>query len=178
MPEPEIEVENRKKIYQVIEEFPGLHMREIKRRTDDMSMNLVRYHIGQLKKYDIVEEVEEGEYKRYYPKEGEKRVDFEDKRYLALLREEIPLSVVVYMLSEGEPVSHGDIKEELDIAASTLSYHLKKMRKKGLLQRDGREYWLSEPKEISNLLVKYEPPKDVIDEFIDLWESLSLGMAF
>jgi len=177
MPKPEIEVENRKKIYELIEEFPGLHMREIKRRTD-MSMNLVRYHLDQLKKYGVVEEVEEGEYKRYYPKEGERRVDFEDKRYLALLREEIPLSVVVYLLSEGEPVSHSDIKEELDIAASTLSYHLKKMRKKGLLEKQGRQYWLSEPEEISNLLVKYEPPKDVIDEFIDLWESLSLGMIF
>ena len=177
MSEPEIEVENRKKIYELIEEFPGLHMREIKRRTD-MSMNLVRYHLGQLKKYGVVEEVEEGEYKRYYPKQGERRVDFEDKRYLALLREEIPLSVVVYLLSEDEPVSHGDIKEELDIAASTLSYHLKKMRKKGLLEKQGREYWLSEPEVISNLLVKYEPPKDVIDEFIDLWDSLSLGMIF
>ncbi len=177
MPKPEIEVENRKKIYDLIEEFPGLHMREIKRRTD-MSMNLVRYHLGQLKKYEVVEEVEEGEYKRYYPKEGGRRVDFEDKRYLALLREEIPLSVVVYLLSEDEPVSHGDIKEELDIAASTLSYHLKKMRKKGLLEKQGREYWLSEPEVISNLLVKYEPPKDVIDEFIDLWDSLSLGMIF
>jgi len=177
MPKPEIEVENRKEIYELIEEFPGLHMREIKRRTD-MSMNLVRYHLGQLKKYDVVEEVKEGEYKRYYPKEGGRRVDFEDKRYLALLREEIPLSVVVYLLSEGEPVSHGDIKEELDIAASTLSYHLKKMRKKGLLEKKGRQYSLSEPEEISNLLVKYEPPKDVIDEFIDLWDSLSLGMIF
>jgi len=177
MPKPEIEVENRKKIYELIEEFPGLHMREIKRRTD-MSMNLVRYHLGQLKKYEVVEEVEEAEYKRYYPKEGERRVDFEDKRYLALLREEIPLSVVVYLLSEGEPVSHGDIKKELEIAASTLSYHLKKMRKKGLLEKQGRKYWLSNPEEISNLLVKYEPPKDVIDEFIDLWESLSLGMIF
>ncbi|MEF8832979.1 MAG: ArsR family transcriptional regulator [Candidatus Thermoplasmatota archaeon] len=177
MPESEIEVENRKKIYQLIEEFPGLHMREIKRRTD-LSMNLVRYHLEQLKKYEVVEEVEEDEYKRYYPKEGERRVDFEDKRYLALLREEIPLSIVVYLLSEGEPVSHGDIKEELGMAASTLSYHLKKMRKKGLIEKEGREYWLTEPGEISNLLVKYEPPKDVVDEFIDLWESLSLGMIF
>ncbi len=174
---PEIEVENRKKIYQIIEDYPGLHMREIKRRAE-MSMNLVRYHLGQLKKYEVVEEVEEGEYKRYYPKEGEMRVDFEDKRYLALLREEIPLNVVVYLLSRSEPASHGEIKDELDIAASTLSYHLKKMREKGLLVKEGREYWISEPEVVSNLLVKYEPPKDVIDEFIDLWESLSLSMIF
>ncbi len=174
---PEIQVENRKKIYRIIEEFPGLHMREIKRRSD-MSMNLVRYHLGQLKKYDIVEEVKEDEYKRYYPKEGDRRVDFEEKRYLALLREKIPLNVVVYLLNRGEPASHGDIKEQLDVAASTLSYHLKKMREKGLLTKEGRAYWISEPKEVSELLVKYEPPKDVVDEFIDLWESLSLSIIF
>ncbi len=176
MPEPEIEVEKRREIYNVVEDYPGLHMREIQRRAD-LSMNLVRYHLSQLKRYDIVEEVEEDEYKRYYPKKGEKTVDFEDKRYLALLREEIPLSIVLYLLNTGEPASHGEIKEELDLAGSTLSYHLKKMLKKGLIEKKEKKYWLSDPEEISNLLVTYEPPKDVIDEFIDLWEGLSLDMV-
>ncbi len=175
MTKPEIEVENRKEIYNVVEEYPGLHMREIQRRAD-MSMNLVRYHLSQLKKYDIVEEVEEDEYKRYYPKGKEKTVDLEDKRYLALLREEIPLSIVLYLLNKGEPASHGEMKEELDLAGSTLSYHLKKMREKDLLEKRKRKYRLKHPEEISNLLVTYEPPKDIIDEFIDLWEGLSLGM--
>lgn len=174
---PEIEVENRKKIYRLIERFPGLHMREIERRTD-MSINLVRYHLNQLEKYRIVDEVEEDEYKRYYPREGDMKVDARDKKHLALLREKIPLYVVVFLLNQGEPSTHGEIKKELDIAASTLSYHLNKMEEKDLIEKKGRKYWLTDPEQIANLLVKYEPPKDVIDEFIDLWESLSLGTIF
>ncbi len=174
MSKPELEVGNRKNIYKLIEEYPGLHMREISRRTD-LAMNLVRYHLDQLKRYEMVEVIEENEYKRYFPKEGGRRVDYSDKRYLALLRQEIPLSVVLYLLNKGKAVSHSDIKDELDIAPSTLSYHLKKMEKKELLEKVGRKYRLREPKVISNLLVKYEPPKDIIDNFIDLWESLSLS---
>ncbi len=174
MSEPEIEVEKRKEIYRLIERFPGLHMREIKRRTD-MSINLVRYHLNQLKKYRIVEEVEEDEYKRYYPHEGEMKVDARDKKHLALLREKIPLYVVVFLLNRGEPSTHGEMKKELEIAASTLSYHLNKMQEKGLVEKKGQKYRLTDPEQIANLLVKYEPPEDVIDEFIDLWESLSLG---
>lgn len=177
MSEPEIEVENRKEIYQVIERFPGLHMREIKRRTD-MSINLVRYHLDQLKKYRIVDEVQEDDYKRYYPKEGEIKVDARDKKYLALLRERIPLFVVVFLLDQGEPSTHGEMKNELGIAASTLSYHLNKMQEKGLLEKRGKKYCLKDPERIANLLIKYKPPEDVIDEFIDLWDSLSLSTIF
>ncbi len=174
---PEIEVENRKKIYQLIERFPGLHMREIKRRTD-MSINLVRYHLDQLKKYRIVDEVQKDDYKRYYPRKGGMKVDAWDKKYLALLRERIPLFVVVFLLDQGEPSTHGEIKTELDLAASTLSYHLNKMQKKGLLVKKEKKYWLTDPERIANLLIKYQPPKDVIEEFIDLWDSLSLSTIF
>lgn len=177
MSKPEIEVENRKTIYRLIEKFPGLHMREIKRRTD-LSINLVRYHLGQLKKYRVIDEVEEGEYKRYYPREGDTRVDARDREFLALLRDRIPLFVVVFLLNQGEPSTHGEIKRELDIPASTLSYHLNKMEKKGLVEKRGKKYWLTEPERLANLLVKYEPPEDLIDEFIDLWNSLSLSTIF
>ncbi|MFO8109877.1 MAG: helix-turn-helix domain-containing protein [Thermoplasmata archaeon] len=173
MSTPELEIESRKKIFKLIEEYPGLHMREISRRTD-LAMNLARYHLGQLKRYEMVEEVEENEYKRYYPKEGKKRVDHRDKRYLTFLRQEIPLSVVVYMLNKGKAVSHSDIKKELGIPASTLSYHLKKMQKKGILEKNGRKYRVTEPNVVTGLLIKYGPPKDIIDNFIDIWESLSL----
>ncbi len=176
MSRPVIKVENRKKIYEIIEEFPGLHMRELKRKTD-MSMNLVRYHLDQLERYGLVEVVEE-EYKRYYPKKGERRVDHEDKNYVSLLRKKIPLAIVLCLLDNGEPTSHGDLKEELDIPASTLSYHLKKLREKDVLIKKDQNYWLSKPKKTAELLMKYEPSKDVIDEFIDLWESLSLGVIF
>lgn len=172
-----LEVESRKKIYKLIEEYPGLHMREISRRTG-MALNLVKYHLDQLKRYEMLDEIEENEYKRYFPREGERRVDYRDKRHLALLRQEIPLSIVVYLLNEEKAVSHRELKDELDIAPSTLSYHLKKMEKKGLLEKDGRKYRVREPKMISDLLMKYEPPRDIIDNFIDLWESLSLSMIF
>ncbi len=168
-----LEVENRKEIYNIIEEYPGLHMRDIQRRSG-LSMNLVRYHLTQLKKYRLVSEVKEDKYKRYYPKKGKRRVDKKDKQYLASLRKETPLSIVLYLLKKGKPTSHTQIKNRLDIPASSLSYHLKKMEEKGILEKVERKYSLSDPERVSRLLIEYEPPQDVIDEFIDLWEDLSL----
>ncbi|MBS3816977.1 MAG: ArsR family transcriptional regulator [Candidatus Thermoplasmatota archaeon] len=173
MAEPKIKVKNRRKIYRVVEEYPGLHMREIKRKAD-LSMNLVKYHLEQLEKHEVVSKVQEGDYKRYYPKEGKMKVDAEDKKELAILRKETPLSVVLYLLSKDEPVPHGEMKEKLDIPGSTLSYHLKKMLKEDIIYKKESGYRLSEPKKITRLLMEYEPPEDTIDEFIDLWESLSL----
>lgn len=177
MSEPEIEVENRRDIYKVIEKYPGLHMRDIKRRVG-LSMNLVRYHLHQLKKYGLVIEDKENDYKRYYPKKAKKRVKTKYRKELGLLRKKTPLSIVLFLLNEEGPVSHGKIKDELELAPSTLSYHLKKMKEKEVIEKIEGKYALSEPEIMMELLVKYEPPKDVIEEFIDLWESLSLSTVF
>ncbi|MEF8873204.1 MAG: winged helix-turn-helix transcriptional regulator [Candidatus Thermoplasmatota archaeon] len=173
MSEPEIEVENRKKIYEVIEEYPGLHMREIKRKVG-LSMNLVRYHLNQLKKYRLVSEEKEDEYNRYYPNKGERKVDLRDRKMLGILRKKIPLSIVLFLLNEDGSAPHGEIKDELEIPSSTLSYHLKKMVEKGVLEKVEGEYRLTDPDGIMDLLITYEPPQDIVEEFIDLWENLSL----
>ncbi len=173
MSQPELEVENRRNIYRIIEKYPGLHMREIKRRVG-LSMNLVRYHIYELKKYNLVSEVKKDGYKRYYPKRGRKVIEKKDKEIIGYLRKKIPLSVVIYLLNKGDATSHGEMAEELNISASTLSYHLEKMIEGDVLERKGRKYELVDPGHMMELLTHYKPPQDVIDEFIDLWDDLSL----
>ncbi|MFP4000735.1 MAG: winged helix-turn-helix transcriptional regulator [Thermoplasmata archaeon] len=174
MEEPEIELETRKKIFEVIKEYPGLNMKAIERKTG-MDLNLVKYHLKKLEKMEVVNKVEEEGYKRYYPtKYPGERLDKRDKRLLGLLRKEKPLAIVIYLLNHGGKAKHKEISEELDIAPSTLSYHLDKLRDKKVLTREEGSYKLLNEKHISHLLLEYEPPDDVVERFIDAWEDFSL----
>ncbi len=170
--ETELELENRRKIYEVIERYPGLHMRDIKRRTS-LSLNLVRYHLEELRKHELITKTETEGYKRYYPrKDKDFQLDKKDKNILALLRKEKPLKITLYLLNEHE-ATHQELAEELDMAPSTLSYHLKALKERDILKQEDKLYSVVQPKKIDELLTLYEPPKDIIDGFIDLWEDFS-----
>ncbi|MEF8832775.1 MAG: ArsR family transcriptional regulator [Candidatus Thermoplasmatota archaeon] len=174
MEEPELELETRKEIFKVIKEYPGLNMKAIERKTE-MNLNLVKYHLQKLEDMRMVNKVEEEGYKRYYPeKYSGKRLNSEDKRLLGLLRKEKPLGIVVYLLNQGGEAKHKGISEDLDIPASTLSYHLKKLKKKDVLKKDERTYKIVDEKHISRLLLEYDPPDDVVERFVDVWEDFSL----
>lgn len=175
MGEPELELESRKKIFKVIKRYPGLNMKYIERKTD-MDLNLVKYHLRKLEKMGVVNKIDAEGYKRYYPNEypqGE-RLSQEDKRILGLLRNEKPLGIVLYLLNNGGKARHKDIKEELDLPGSTLSYHLKKLERKNVLKKVGRSYKIEDKEHISHLLLEYSPPDDVVERFVDAWEDFSI----
>lgn len=173
MGEPKIELETRRDIYDVIKEYPGLHMRAIQRKTD-YDLNLVKYHLIKLKDQELITEIEKEGYKRYFPdSSGEIKIDHQDKKKLSLLRNEKPLGIVLFTL-KNEEVTHKQLSEEFDMAGSTLSYHLKKLVNNDILLKRKRKYRIEEPERISRLLLEYKPPKDVVEGFIDMWKDFSL----
>ncbi|MFP4050964.1 MAG: winged helix-turn-helix transcriptional regulator [Thermoplasmata archaeon] len=173
MGEPKIELETRRNIYEVIKEYPGLHMRAIQRKTD-YDLNLVKYHLRKLENERIISEIEKGGYKRYFPKESDEiKIDYEDKKKLSFLRNEKALGIVLFTL-KNEKVTHKELKKEFDMAASTLSYHLKKLVKNDILVKKKREYKVKESEHISRILLEYKPPEDIVEGFIDMWEDFSL----
>lgn len=173
MGEPKIELETRRNIYEVIKEYPGLHMRAIQRKTD-YDLNLVKYHLRKLKEQEIITEIDKEGYKRFFPRGSDEiKIDHEDKKKLSLLRNEKALGIVLFTL-KNDKVSHKKLNEEFDMAASTLSYHLKKLVKNDILSKSKREYKVKEAEHISRLLLEYKPPEDVVEGFIDMWEDFSL----
>ncbi|MFW6040504.1 MAG: ArsR family transcriptional regulator [Thermoplasmatota archaeon] len=90
---------------------------------------------------DLISELEEKGYKRYFPKTySDKRLDYQDKSVLALLRGEKILEIVLYFLDHEGKAKHNEINNDLGLARSTLSYHLKELEKKNILKKDGRTY--------------------------------------
>ncbi|MDX1610747.1 MAG: helix-turn-helix domain-containing protein [Candidatus Thermoplasmatota archaeon] len=176
-----LELETRRRIYEFLQDYPGMHLSEIARSVE-LGTNHAKYHLEYLEKHGLVSSKKEDGYWRFYPKIeteiGHRDVlDQRDKAFMSLLRKEIPLHVTVLLL-DLEEATQSTLGEDIDVAASTLHYHLSKMEDTGLVEsrKEGRQrfYWLSEPERVAALLMRYEPPDSLVKGFLDAWESLEL----
>jgi predicted transcriptional regulator len=169
-------LESRRRLYELLAETPGLHLREIARRLD-VDVRTADYHLRQLAKHGLASGIEEGGYLRFYPRTANGRkaevVDARDKPLLAILRKPVPLFVALTLLTK-DASTHGELAGDADVSPSTLSYHLDRMARQDLLARDGARYVLREPERVARILYAHRPTPDLIDRFLDLWEDFSL----
>ena len=177
MEDKALELTTRREIFELIEEFPGLHLREIERQLD-LSSALAEYHLIALRKNDLINSVEEGGYKRYYPhyKRGEggtkPALSREEKRIVGILREVAPFRIVLFLMGR-EFAQHKEIRDAHNISKSTLSYHLKKLLELGMLEKrargPNRGFFIPDKKRIQRLMIQYKPTPDVLRDYGDVW---------
>lgn len=163
-------VEVRRRVLELVRQYPGLHLRELQRQLDTSAM-LAEYHLNLLEKWGLVTSLEEKNYRRFYPNsELPRPLPAEDKRALGLLRQTIPLGIILLLLERG-PQSHGLITEILGLRKSTLTYHLKLLEDTGVIKReaDTRRVELAERERILSLLRSYSLTPDLIDAYAGLW---------
>ncbi len=176
-----LELDTRRRLFEVVQEYPGLHLRELARRVD-MNPNHAKYHLQYLEKHGLLSSRKQGGYWTFFPRgEGtlgmRDTVDARQKEVLALLRRPIPLHVTLVLLDQDE-ASLSDLGEAVDASVSTLHYHMGKMEKAGLVEsrRQGRERRFSLPDhdKVLELLMTYRPPDELVQGFLDAWEQLEL----
>lgn len=112
-----------------IETHPGLHFNELIRRLE-LAPGQLQYHIKQLQATeDVIAESVYGK-THYFPPEYNQW----ERTALALLRRETAGEIVAYLLTEGD-TSPAAVAEELDIARSTLEWHLDRLLEQGLVEK-------------------------------------------
>jgi len=151
-----LDLENRKKIYRFILEHPGVNLSRIAELLK-MNVPLVDYHTLQLEDDGLISIVKEGGFKRYFVsgKTGER-----DKRFLGVLRQETPLKIVLFLLDN--PYSkHKEILKNFDIRGSSLTYHLNKLVKSGIVHHikssEKKGYVIPDEKGVYRFLIRYRP---------------------
>ena len=167
---PPLELEVRRKVYQTISDSPGLHFRELKRRTG-LVIGALQYHLDYLKKEGLVSEEKDRDYSRFYPK------DLEDgqKEVLSFLRQESIRRLLLFLL-EHPKSKHKKIVSKLALSPSTISWQLKRLTEKGILIKTtkGREskFEVKEPGQVVKLLITYKKSflDKLVDSFIASWE--------
>ncbi|MFQ5837479.1 MAG: winged helix-turn-helix transcriptional regulator [Thermoplasmata archaeon] len=176
-----LDLESRRRIFEFLQQYPGLHLRELERQLG-MDVRALRYHLEFLEKHEAITSLMQEGYLRYYPRQWDEgyfreRVGAFEKRVLGLLRQRMPLHLILLLLDQGE-MSSEELQTHAGIAPSTLSYHLKKLSKLQLIESrtEGKRkiYRAGDPQAVVQILMKYRPTRDLVEDFLELWEKIGL----
>jgi len=160
----------RDRVYSEVVRSPGLHFREVQRRTG-LATGALQYHLDYLKKKNFVYEKKEGKFSRFYSTQ-EKNVD---PSLMNLLRQDQVRKIALILLQKRR-ASLPTLKKETGMSVSTLNFHLSKLVVSGIAQSKsmrGKEYFFIKDKEpLIDVLYSYRESflDSLVDSFLDLWE--------
>jgi predicted transcriptional regulator len=169
--EKSLELEKRKELYTLVSTSPGLHFREIQRRTGSGTGQL-EYHLDYLQKVGLVLSEKKGEYLRFYSRT---EIPPEEKQILELLHQESIRQILLHLL-ENKSCNHDRLVKKLGLSPSTISWHIKKLIDAGVISKevDGRKsiYSLSNSDLVVRVLIQYRASfmDSIVDRFIEMWE--------
>tara|TARA_Y100000310_G_scaffold345252_1_gene463141 strand:- start:7836 stop:8372 length:537 start_codon:yes stop_codon:yes gene_type:complete len=166
----------RDKIYQEITNNPGLHFRELQRRTD-LATGSLQYHIDYLERRHFVRSVKQGKFVRYYSMRGEQFG--EDETLMNLLRQESLRKIVLFLLTR-KSATNFTIASAVDLSPSTVSWHMKKLSDNGVVEVRKRlrkkYFYLADPERVKNILRSYQKSflDALVDHFVEIWDSMEV----
>ena len=161
-----LELPLRKRITEYIRRNPGVHFRQISRDLE-LAIGQLDFHLNALIKGEVlVKEVVAGN-TRYYVRD---RFSKDERKAMSVLRREIPRGIVLFLMdSPGSTPTV--ILENFNFTSATLSYHLKRLERCGILEasQEGRErhYYVVDPELVRSLLVLYSATlaDTIVDRF-------------
>lgn len=165
----------RRRILLIVEEYPGLHLREVQRRAGTSAM-LAEYHLNILEKMGLVTSTARGRYRDFFPvRSVPMQLDATDKRWLALLRRPAILRIALLLLESGalRPIQ---LARALALVPSTAAYQFKIMEDAGLalVDRHGNRSLirLTDPPRVLDLLRTYHPSPDAVSSYAETWANV------
>jgi predicted transcriptional regulator len=171
-----LDLDIRRRLYALIREYPGLHVREAARQLDT-SVALVEYHVAILRQNGLLREERDERYVRLYPLPAEgppaAASSPAERRALALLRQRLPLRITLYLLDQDGPVQHKALCEALEMGKSKLSFHLRKLEAAKIVAKNAQgRFEVRERSRWLGLLLTHKPTPELREAFADLWLSL------
>ncbi|UCE81082.1 MAG: winged helix-turn-helix transcriptional regulator [Methanobacteriota archaeon] len=162
-----LDLANRKRIFEFIRSSPGVHFREIQRRTR-LPIGVLEYNLNYLVRKELLSVERHDNFSRYYPSG---QLSKEKQKILSVLRQEIPRGIVLYLL-RNPGATHTELLDNFTISGGTLSYHVKKLTIRGVVsaEKRGRESYLrvTDPDKVADLLIVYRRTffDKLVDEFV------------
>lgn len=161
-------LEIRRKIFNYILDYPGLHFRELCRQLQ-IPKSTLSYHLNYLQKRGLLIAKSVGGYLRYY---AQQKVSNFDKQVLNLLRQEIPRDLIIYIRLNPDS-SRKEICREFGKGLSTIHFQLNKLMKIGILDRIQHKkeikYRIWDDKSIDKILIQYKKSllSNVVIQYVD-----------
>lgn len=155
----------RERIRRHVHEAPGVHFNRLGRELD-LATGQVQYHLRRLTRDGTVVAEPVGGRTHYFPP----GYDAWERRLIAYLRRETPRAILMRLHANG-PTRPVDLATELDLARSTVAYHVSNLADAGVLERSIDEPMrvsLADPTRTADLLDAVSPslPDRVVDRFV------------
>ena len=160
----------RDRIYSTVAKNPGLHFREIQRRTQ-IATGAMQYHIDYLKKKNLIREEKEGKFSRFYALQ----TNVANTKLMNLLRQDSVRRIVLFLMNRRR-ATLPTIAKNVQLGLSTTSFHMQKLTLSEIvLQKTIRGklyFYLKDKESILLLLVEYKESflDSLVDNFVELWE--------
>lgn len=156
--------DTRQRIRDHVRASPGIHFNALVRGSE-FAPGQVQYHMRRLLKAEELTEEQLYGRTHYYPPEH----DAWERRTLALARRETAREVLTYLL-EHEGAKPAAVTAALDIARSTLEWHLDRLVEQGIVRKERDErnrvtLYVSHPDRTARLLA--ETTDSLPDRFAD-----------
>lgn len=161
----------RSRVRRHVQETPGVHFNQLKRDLD-LATGQVQYHLKQLVNDGELDVERVGGRTHYFDRE----FDPWERRTLAYLRRETAREIIIRLYTDGE-MQPATLTEELDIARSTVSWHVSNLAEADVLVKsDGRPMTLrlAHPEQTAALFEAVSPslPDRLVDRFLRTVDSL------
>jgi len=168
-----LEFETRKKIYDLIEQHPGVHLSKIADLLQ-LSIQLIDYHLHYLEVHNFISLEKESGYCRCYIKG---QIGIEDRQLISVLRQETPLRIIFYLLKFPHS-RHKDLLKALNMSSPRLSYHLRKLVKLQIVMLTESVgfsgYVVRNEREVLTFLIRYKPTT-ILENVHDTWMDFTPG---
>lgn len=168
----------RERILGAVRKYPGLGAADLARQVKT-SLQLAEYHLHALQKAGLVSIQTQGRQRTHFPVAGDEEtpIDRRDRPVVAALRRPMALRIALQLLENGS-MAMGDLAASCGISPATATHHVKKMEKAGVLEIHAsgrsRNALLADGERLRRLLIDHPPPRDVVSDFIDLWERVDI----
>ena len=163
--------DTRTRVRRHVRDTPGVHFNRVSRDLD-IATGQAQYHLRRLVRDDEVAVERIGGRAHYF----DPTYDPWERRLLAFLRRESARGVLVRLHADG-PTRPATLAEELDLARSTVSWHVSNLVESGIVEKsEGRPMRLSlaRPDRTAALLddVSASLPDRIVDRFVRTVDSL------
>lgn len=165
-----LELDTRRKIFEVVKKFAGSHFKEIERKSN-LPSGTVKYHLAYLVKRGLISEEKDGNNIRFFPREFKSK----NKKLLSFLRQKTIRNILLFILTHND-CYHEQIVNAVHVSPSTVTWHLKKMEENTIIKsrKDGRKTFYTvviDKEEVVNLLITYQESflDSLVDRVIEMW---------
>ncbi|MEM4261708.1 MAG: winged helix-turn-helix transcriptional regulator [Candidatus Diapherotrites archaeon] len=167
--EEALRLEIRRKIYETIKENPGLHFRELQRRTG-IATGALQYHLDYFVKRHLVKTEREKKFLRYYLV----REKFDETKLMSFLRQD-KIRKVLLFLSKRRYSTLEKIVSGTGLNETTVQNYIHSLIKDNVLEEKAYSgkvvYSIKEKEKIAELLRSYRKSflDALVDEFVEMW---------